>query len=634
MADESGSNAGSELTLQPTSVVTKPRRRALWGVLAAVAVAAGALAVTSGGGDGALPTLPVALGASDRDSAAGAAAPTTADMQIGWITYVAGADLPALGGEGPVYRLAGGVDEATVRALATALGLAGDPIHEDGFWHLQTADAVIEVYEQGGGSWWYSEAAVGYAGIGSVSGGGSAGCEGGPAVDCVAPDEPITTVPASDASAKDPAACTTTTAIAECGPDTGCVDPIEPCPPDAACVPPQPTEPQPPADLPSKDEARQIALDLLTAAGTSVDGAKVTVDGPYEAWYVTVEPVLDGLPLSGLGSTVAVGSKGAITSASGTLGTPELLGDYPLIDTRAAVDRLNEQQVAYGRDVLFGAPATGSGSASGEATTEGSVATACDPEAPCDQPVPAPTTIVCPTGPDGSVSCDPAPTTIVDCLAPPEAGVDTATTFPCGPYPEPEPVEVVLTEVERILVLLPAFDDSGDLYLLSGYRFSGDDGTIAEIAAVADESLAPSTTVPESTVETPAPPPPTSCETPVEDDGSGTTHTVNPCPPEIQPSDADLTHLSEGEQPVVGVSYYVDLEVMTGHCSWVSVQVGDRWWWAGLSAEELSGWSTPTEGGSFTLLDEDHAEFVGDEARTKVADLTPYGDGTTPPACL
>jgi hypothetical protein len=48
MADDT---PGDELSLEARATASRPRRRALWGALAAVAVAAGALAVTSGGGE-------------------------------------------------------------------------------------------------------------------------------------------------------------------------------------------------------------------------------------------------------------------------------------------------------------------------------------------------------------------------------------------------------------------------------------------------------------------------------------------------------------------------------------------------------------------------------------------------------
>lgn len=705
MADDSDTTSGEELHLQPVSAGMPPRRRALWGALAAVALAAGALAVVSGGDDG-VPRLPVALGASGRNEAAGAAA----DMSLAaWVTYVAGNDLPDLGGEGAAYRLrSDDIDEARVQAIADALGLTGDLTHEDRMWRVQGEDAVLEVYEDGGGTWWYSQQ-VGDQGWGVSSGG--VGCEPGPAVDCAVAQEgtaePATTVPADQCTAPDGATCSSTPETSPCPDDpTRCAEPVPPampvpgpeCPPEADCLPPELTEPIPPADLPSKDEARQIALDLLDATGMDVDGAKVTVDGPYDVWSVLVEPVLDGVPVSGLMASVGVGSKGVVTNASGWLGTAERVGDYPLLDTRAAIDRLNEQGAGFrGGPVPMGV-------ADDRATSDAVTGNAGEP---CDDvtcttmvaPVGPATTVVeqCKTQPDGSEICEvtggggassgtdcvtilpdplPAPTCppgppvtecltiavdpatdpaistatdplvadceqvscddVIDVEAVPPVGADgapeTAVASPlCAepvPYPEPEPVEVTLTGAERVLMLLGAVDGSFDTYLVPGYRFSGDDGVIVDAVAVADDSLAPTTT---TTV--PATPETTICETTLEEDSSGTTQILETCPGEATPGDGELRPLGDGEQPEVGVPYYVDLSVMTGHCSWVTVEFGGRWWWAELSNEELADWSTPTEGGTLTLTDPDHATFVGDAAGTKQATLQIFNDGKQPPGC-
>ncbi len=60
--DEQGREPVEELTLEPPSAVHKGRPRALWAVLAAVGLAAGALVVTSSDDDGGQgPALPVDL---------------------------------------------------------------------------------------------------------------------------------------------------------------------------------------------------------------------------------------------------------------------------------------------------------------------------------------------------------------------------------------------------------------------------------------------------------------------------------------------------------------------------------------------------------------------------------------------
>jgi hypothetical protein len=167
------------------------------------------------------------------------------------------------------------------------------------------------------------------------------------------------------------------------------------------------------------------------------------------------------------------------------------------------------------------------------------------------------------------------------------------------------------------------------VYLVPGYRFSGPDGAQAEVAAVDDDSLAPTTTAPDTTDSSAVTPPSAGCEVAVEGDASGTTHTIQTCPPHS----GEPSTLEPGQSPEVGVGYYVDANVMTGHCSWITAEVGGRWWWAQMSNEALASWSTPTEGGTFTLVDPDNAEFVGDADRTKVAKLVQFGDGTAPPAC-
>jgi hypothetical protein len=640
MADDSGTTSGDELRLEPVQVGTRTRRRALWGVLAVVAVVAGGLVVASGGDEGSGPRLPVALGAS-REMAATAGA---ADMSLAWVTYVAGEGLPALGGEGTAYRLSGTVDEARVRDLAAALGLDGDLTHEDGYWHVAAGAAVLEVYEAGG-SWWFSaaagevvepDAAVSDSATGSGSRGSasatasasgtasaSPACEPGPATDCTFVDlgapAPDTTAPC----APDDASCTVLTTI-DCGA------------PQVDCTAPPPLEPTPPADLPTEGAARQIALDLLAAAGMDVDGAKVTVDGPYDAWYVTVEPQIDGVAVSGWGASVGVGSEGAVTSASGVIGTPERVGDYPLVDTLAAIDRLNEQQGQYGGPV----PAIATDAVTSEANE--TTADAPVPTAACgsdDQSCtvmstrlsvgdeqPTTTTYVssCKVQLDGSELCEGHGSSSagggsepgVCYQAMPPVGDEAATeTTVAGsecviepmpvPVPQPAPTEVVLTDAERVLVLLGAVDGSGDAYLVPGYRFSNEDGVIVEVAAVADDSLAP-TTIPETTV----------FETTV---------------PEVTeppaPTTGDPVVLEPGQTPEIGVGYYV-ADVNT-HCG--TFVFADQWW--ATDAQTPLDWSTPTEGGTFTLSTSDEGTFVGDAAGTKTATFTARGPASERPGC-
>src|SRR5690349_4451296 len=96
MVDGTG---GPEVAELPQPARSSARRRALWGALAVLAVAAGALAIVAND-DSDPPRLPIALGSGTPESRS--AAPTAgaaADMAMyAPIHYVAGDDLPVLGG--------------------------------------------------------------------------------------------------------------------------------------------------------------------------------------------------------------------------------------------------------------------------------------------------------------------------------------------------------------------------------------------------------------------------------------------------------------------------------------------------------------------------------------------------------
>lgn len=598
--DDAGRDDVEELTLEPVTLVRSRRPRALWGVLAAVAVAAGALVVVSAGDDDASrPELPVALGSSTAREASAAAA----DSMMAWITYVAGDDLPALGGEAPAYRLAGTVEDGQVRALADVLGVDGEIVHDGPAWRVTGDAGTVEVYEGGGAQWWYSPASAMDGGGASGSSSGAAGVEG-----CAESPEGVVTDCGVD----------TATTYQDCTTSDECATPPE-CAPGADCpVPlPEPIDPPaPPADLPTEDEARAIAVDLLAATGLDTGDAVVTVDGPYDAWYVMVEPRVDGVA-SGLLASVSVGSAGEITSAGGYLGVPERLGDYPVLTTHEAIARANAQMDDGGWFAYApGAPARDTGVAIAEESV-----TTMNP---------------CKVQPDGSEICEIEPDIACAQQDPALGAPDTLECVAPEPRPAPEPIDVVLVDAEPTLVLLPAIDGSSDVYLVPGYRFSDADGGRVDLPAVADEALTgtPETTVPESIVPDPGGKPPVDpqpCgDVLVQEDASGTTHTVQPNPDCVDPEPATL---APGEEPQIGVGYYVDVQVMDGHCTWISVEVAGRWWWAEFPPGALADWSTPTEGGTFTLIEGDRAEFVGDAERTKVAELTVFEDGTQPPLC-
>ena len=189
----------------------------------------------------------------------------------------------------------------------------------DGTWSVSgpAGGGQLDVYTGGGAYWSYSspwdcrpmaDDAVTCSGDGAASSGGSTGtvtCDGD--------------LPASSE-------CTVTTVVDG-----------QPCDAGKGCAQSPTTTVQAgiagrAPDLPSEEEARQIALDVVVASGANVDGARVTADHGY-SWFVTVEPVLDGIP-SGQLAYVEVGSGGEVVSGNGSIGQPEALGEYPLVDTR------------------------------------------------------------------------------------------------------------------------------------------------------------------------------------------------------------------------------------------------------------------------------------------------------------
>jgi hypothetical protein len=165
---------------------------------------------------------------------------------------------------------------------------------------------------------------------------------------------------------------------------------------------------------------------------------------------------------SGLSSSVQVGPKGVIVGAGGTLARPERLGDYPVLDTHKAIDRLNAQMIVpMGRPEVLtaeGSAAEGSAAADDVAPTPAEA----DPTVPSDQPL-----------------------------------------LPTEPYVPPEPQTIVLHGAERILLLVPASDGSTDAYLVPGYRFTGDEETVMDQIAVDDASLVPPTPVPTAVPDQP-----------------------------------------------------------------------------------------------------------------------------------
>jgi hypothetical protein len=531
------------------------QRIALWGALAVIAVGAGGLVVALGGGGsgdgGAPPDLPLALGATD--GRAEAATPSAAaDIAVPG-GYVPGDGLPALGGHRTAYRLQASIDADDVRQVAKAVGIDAAPTEKGDSWHAEKGPMALDVYGPDGSWSAYRMMPVEGTGssagsTGSVGSGSTGSGSAGPPPEVLGTTPPVPVGPAIECPDTKSGVAANQPGV-ETGSATSCVPTCATYPPDDAvhdgvqiqpCRLPVETVPPPtttvPADLPSQDEARRIALDVLDASGADTHGAQVTTEDLGGLWSVTVEPVVDGVPAPGLDLYVTIGAEGRIDSASGHLGKVEELGDYPLIDTKAAITRLNEGWALGGAasDVAVSAAAEaappkpaadvtaaprtpgGSDDASGAATSGPAAGTTGGADRPGTGPPtvagtddPAATGGSAAAGGNGTGGSTPA--TSRPAIGPAVGGSGGAAGPGTGPPtvagtddpavsgPAAGVGEVAVTHAERVLVLVPSWDGSGS-YLVPGYRFTADDGSAPTVPAVKDDVLkpppAPSTTVP------------------------------------------------------------------------------------------------------------------------------------------
>ena len=242
--------------------------------------------------DAGLPKLPSALG-GDRTSAA-------ADMSMpAPVTYQVRGELPDLPDHARAYRTAGGVEQAAVRRLAGALGLSGEVTRARDGWQVVDGDQRLVVGTSSAGAWSF-----------------------GPAEECVERLE------RGDAGPDGAASCTVSSPVQKCAPDGTCEEP------------PRRT------DLPSQEDARRIAVDALDEGGIDTSGS-VQVLQAFDAWEVLTERRIDGRPTHGLSTHLSVGPQGELIRGGGLLGTMEEVGDYPLVDVQAGVERLRAQAVPH-----------------------------------------------------------------------------------------------------------------------------------------------------------------------------------------------------------------------------------------------------------------------------------------------
>ena len=264
--------------------------------------------ITSGGGSGGTESAVAAdaLGA-DKMMAPGY-----------WISeYVFGDGMPALptNDTGYVFDASGEVTAEQVVQLAAALGVAGDPVAVDpdayGFWRVGPEDGSapsLFVSNDAQQTWNYNSAW-------------------------------------QDASAG--VACAVSV-------DSNGVE-SEDCP-----------EPEPPVGVPTEQEARQRAEQILAALGEDVSALEVEAYG--DEWFASVTFRTSVSYGAGADDQVALrewsfgfGANGVLQYASGWLGHAEQVGPYPLIDLDAALARLNAGGYGYGgigvADIAIAEPA-------------------------------------------------------------------------------------------------------------------------------------------------------------------------------------------------------------------------------------------------------------------------------------
>lgn len=209
------------------------------------------------------------------------------------------ASLPDGPDRAAIRRYAGQVALVQVTTLATALGLT-DPVEEHAYgWSVgEPGDARLAVRADGTGTWAYTD--------------GRDRC--GPVVDIDNAETPDAVT-----------SCATADDVLE--------------------------------SPPAKQRAVAAADPVLRAVG--LDPATAQVQQAADTAWVSVDPRVDGLPTSGITTSVTVSTDG-IRSAYGHLGSTEAGTEYPVIDAQTAWDRLGELPVP---DIALVCPAPGPESA-------------------------------------------------------------------------------------------------------------------------------------------------------------------------------------------------------------------------------------------------------------------------------
>ncbi|HLI55741.1 MAG TPA: hypothetical protein VKY26_01790 [Actinomycetota bacterium] len=270
--------------------VERDMRLRLVAAVAAAAVVVGACGSTPS--TATLQKLPVEAsptGASaSATSAAGVDADTPLPGSFGAIEYRLGGPLPPLPDKAPAYDLAAAPAQDDRHRIATALGVADSDRH------------LFVGVGSTAGSLSFDAACAAPSGV-DVSGTGEADQASGFA--CASP---VMNSPSPGTA---------------CGAGSTSV-----------CLPGTPPEPVRPADLPSREAATARARALFHSLGVDVSADELHVTDGITQWLVSADPVVGGLPTIGRTISATIGAEGSIVTAGGFLGTPEKLGEYPLVD--------------------------------------------------------------------------------------------------------------------------------------------------------------------------------------------------------------------------------------------------------------------------------------------------------------
>lgn len=415
------------------STHTRPSLRTIvpFGLALVLALSACGGGTTASSGDDVLAPVPVRVagsgGAGDDGAAATGLAADAAfgeEARIGmiapWVVYefVVGDGMPALPTEanGWQYPATATPDLDRLAEIAAALGVEGEPVQQPadwgGGWVIGPDDGsapALWLAADGQLSWWYNAPYMDTAGS---------------TADCAV--RPVEELPRAEDGEGSGAS-----EGSSGGDDTTVIE--------DECVF---EEPEPPTGIPTADEARARATELMAQMG--VDPARFEFEVYADEWYASVSAMQRfGDTASPVGWYFGFGAEGRLDYAGGVLADPQEIGPYPLVDLDTALNRLRDGYfggvVAYADDAALRAP-----------------------------------DVLCEEG--------------ADCAQPPT---------------EPETVTVTLTDVR--LDLWWAWDADGTVWLLPAFTFLDGDGGRYTVPAVTDEYLIVEPVVEDPAVSEPAP---------------------------------------------------------------------------------------------------------------------------------